>query len=122
MSGSSSTITAMSRCAPVAYGVAPTAGSISTRRTSLATSRAARTRAGPKWRLAAAIGADQPGAGQALERSVAAEDDVEVAAREARVLAAERPGPGGPAPLDRPGHAPGLGLGQGQEPGGVGAG
>src|ERR687885_1135361 len=100
MSGSSSTITAMSRCAPVGYGRAPAAGSISIMRTSLATSRASRTRPGPKC-LVVSIDPYETAARQPLEALWRAQRRVEAVARVAGVLAAERLGPRALAQLDR---------------------
>src|SRR4051794_35578729 len=114
MSGSSSMTTAMSRCAPVGYGRVPASGSISIRRTSLATSRAARTRPGPKW-LLAAIAPDEAGPGQALAGALAAQRDLEVAPRHPRVLAGERLGAGALAQLDRLEHRAVLGVGEVQD-------
>src|SRR5215218_10115207 len=107
-------MTAMSRCAPVGYGRAPRSGSISTSRTSLATSRAARTRPGAKC-LVAAIAPDERRAGQALERLLAAEDDLEVAPRQAGVLAGERLGARALAMLDRLEHPAVLDVGDVQD-------
>src|SRR4051794_10761990 len=100
MSGSSSTITAMSRCAPVAYGRAPAAGSISIKRTSVATSRASRTRPGPKC-LVVSIDPDEAAARKLLEALRRAERRGEAIARVAGMLARERLGPGAFAKLDR---------------------
>src|SRR3954451_673052 len=100
MSGSSSTMTAMSRCAPVAYGRAPAAGSISIRRTSLATSRASRTRPGPKC-LVVSIDPDEAAARKLLEALRGAERRGEAIARMAGVLARKRLGPRAFAKLDR---------------------
>src|ERR687885_1228783 len=100
MSGSSSMITAMSRCAPVGYGRAPAAGSISIMRTSLATSRASRTRPGPKC-LVVSIDPYEAAARQPLEVLWRAQRRVEAVARVAGVLARERLGPGALAQLDR---------------------
>src|SRR5919107_4347444 len=107
-------MTAMSRCAPVGYGRAPPSGSISMSRTSLATSRAARTRPGPKC-LVAAIAPDQGRAGQALERPLAAQDDLEVAPRQAGVLAGERLGARALAMFDRLEHPAVLDVGDVQD-------
>src|SRR3954468_8533322 len=100
MSGSASTITAMSRCAPVAYGRAPAAGSISIRRTSLATSRASRTRPGPKC-LVVSIDPDEAAARKRREALPRAQRRVEALARVAGVLARERLRAGALAQLDR---------------------
>src|SRR3954447_26171387 len=122
MSGSSSTITAMSRCAPVAYGRAPgagslsitgrapAAGSISIRRTSLATSRASRTRPGPKC-LVVSIDPDEAAARKLLEALPRAQRRVEALARVAGVLARERLRAGALALLDRLEDRAVLGLG-----------
>src|SRR4051794_18066939 len=100
MSGSSSTITAMSRCAPVAYGRAPAAGSISIMRTSLETSRASRMRPGPKC-LVVSIDPDEAATRKLLEALRRAERRVEAVARVAGVLARERLRAGALAQLDR---------------------
>src|SRR4051795_543407 len=110
MSGSSSTITAMSRCAPVGYGRAPAAGSISIMRTSLATSRASRTRPGPK-RLVVSIDPDEAAARKLLEALWRSQRRVEAVARVAGVLARERLRSGALAPLDRLEDRAVLGLG-----------
>src|SRR3954466_9285556 len=110
MSGSSSTITAMSRCAPVAYGRAPAAGSISIMRTSLATSSASRTRPGAKC-LVASIDPDEAAARKLLEALRRAQRRVEAVARVAGVLARERLPAGAPAQLDRLEDRAVLGLG-----------
>src|SRR3954452_14965854 len=89
MSGSSSTITAMSRCAPVGYGRAPAAGSISIMRTSLATSRASRTRRGAKC-LVVSIDPDEAAARKLLEALRRAQRRVEAVARVAGVLGRQR--------------------------------
>src|SRR3954469_6958929 len=110
MSGSSSTITAMSRCAPVGYGRAPAAGSISIMRTSLATSRASRTRPGAKC-LVVSIDPDEAAARKLLEALRRAQRRVEALARVAGVLARERLRAGALAQLDRLEDRAVLGLG-----------
>src|SRR3954453_7670760 len=110
MSGSSSTITAMSRCAPVAYGRAPAAGSISVMRTWLAPSRASRTRLGPKC-LVVSIDPDEAAARKLLEALRRAERRVEAVARVTGVLARERLRAGALAQLDRLEDRVVLGLG-----------
>src|SRR4051795_4856521 len=110
MSGSSSTITAMSRCAPVAYGRAPAAGSISIRRTSLATSRASRTRPGPKC-LVVSIDPDEAAARKPLAALFRAQGRVEAVAGVAGVLTRKRLGAGPLAKLDRLEDRAVLGLG-----------
>src|SRR3954452_20684236 len=109
MSGSSSTITAMSRCAPVGYGRAPAAGSISIMRTSLATSRASRTRPGAKG-LVAYIDPDEAAARKLLEPLRRAQRRVEAVARVAGVLARERLRAGALARLHPPRGRAALGL------------
>src|SRR5829696_1198125 len=109
MSGSSSITTAMSRWLPVGYGCAPPSGSISIMRTSLATSRTARTRAGWKW--LSAIDRDQRRPGQLRQRALARERYVEVAPRDARMLAGERLRACALPLLDRLQHPPVLCLG-----------
>src|SRR4051794_22675131 len=69
-------------------------------RTSLATSRASRTRPGAKC-LVVSIEPDEPGAGEALEAVRRAQRRVEVSAREPGVLARERLRAGALAQLDR---------------------
>src|SRR4051812_2511687 len=110
MSGSSSTITAMSRCAPVAYGRAPAAGSISIRRTSLATSRGSRTRPGPKC-LVVSIDPDEAAARKPLAALCRAQGRVEAVAGVAGVLTRKRLGAGPLAKLDRLEDRAVLGLG-----------
>src|SRR3954454_18721456 len=115
MSGSSSTITAMSRCAPVAYGRAPAAGSISIRRTSLATSRASRTRPGPKC-LVVSIDPDEAAARKLLEALLRAQRRVEALARLSGVLARERLRARALSQLDRLEDRAVLGLGDVEAP------
>ena len=88
MSGSSSTTTAMSRWAPVGYGCACPAGSISIIRTSAATSRTARTGRGPEVRSRRFHRQDQRPRQAGIRRL--AQHEVEVVARQPRVLARER--------------------------------
>src|SRR3954468_14524255 len=110
VAGSSSAITAMSRCAPVAYGRAPAAGSISIRRTSVETSRASRTRPGPKC-LVVSIDPDEAAAGKLVEALRRAEGRVEALAGVAGMLAGERLGPRALSQLDRLEDRAVLGLG-----------